>query len=68
MHICIYHGLKSNSKIPENLRNICRGELGYGECYIVLKTFQKNKSLGIECLTVEFHIARFGLEHCLLTV
>ena len=44
-------------KLPENLRNICERKLGYGGCYNVLKTFQKNKSPGNDGLTVEFYIA-----------
>ena len=53
-------------KLPENLRNICEGKLGYGECYNVLKTFQKNKSPGNDGLTVEFYIAFWPLIGTLL--
>ena len=37
--------IKDSNQIPklsENLRNNCEGKLGYGECYNVLRTFQKN--------------------------
>ena len=59
---------KSNQipKLPENLRNICEGKLGYGECYNVLKSFQKNKSPGNDGLTVEFYIAFWPLIGALL--
>ena len=53
-------------KLPENLRNICEGKLGYGECYNVLKTSQKNKSPGNDSLTVEFYIAFWPLIGTLL--
>ena len=53
-------------KLPENLRNICEGKLGYGECCNVLKTFQKNKSPGNDGLTVEFYIAFWPLIGTLL--
>ena len=53
-------------KLPENLRNICEGKLGYGECYNVLKSFQKNKSPGNDGLTVEFYIAFWPLIGALL--
>ena len=46
----IYAYIKDSNQIPklsENLRNICEGKLGYGECYNVLMTFQKNKYPGI---------------------
>ena len=59
---------KSNQipKVPENLRNICEGKLGYGECYNVLKSFQKNKSPVNDGLTVEFYIAFWHLIGALL--
>ena len=53
-------------KLAENLRNICEGKLGYGECYNVLKTFQKNKSPGNDGLTVEFYTAFWPLIGTLL--
>ena len=63
--------IKDSNQIPklsENLRNICEGKLGYGECYNVLKTFQKNKSPwpGNDGLTVEFYIAFWPLIGTLL--
>ena len=59
---------KSNQipKLPENLRNICEGKLGYGECYNVLKSFQKNKPPGNDGLTAEFCIAFWPLIGALL--
>ena len=61
--------IKDSNQIPklsENLRNICEGKLGYGECYNVLHTFQKNKSPGNDGLTVEFYIAFWPLIGSLL--
>ena len=61
--------IKDSNQIPklsENLRNICEGKLGYGECYNVLNTFQKNKSPGNDGLTVEFYIAFWPLIGSLL--
>ena len=48
-------------KLSENLRDIYGVKLGYGECYNVLQTFQKNKSPGNDGLTVEFYIAFWPL-------
>ena len=48
-------------KLSENLRNICEGKLGYGECYNALQTFHKNKSPGNDGLTAELYIAFWPL-------
>ena len=43
--------------LVEEKKNVCEGKLGYRECYNALQTFQKNKSLGNDVLTVEFYLA-----------
>ena len=52
--------LSDLNKMPslgEEKKNVCEGKLGYRECYNALQTFQKNKSLGNDVLTVEFYLA-----------
>ena len=49
--------LSDLNEIPslvEEMKNVCEGKLGYGECYNALQTFQKNKSPGNDGLTVKF--------------
>ena len=52
--------LSDLNEIPslvEEKKNVCEGNLGYGECYNALQTFQKNKSPGNDGLTAEFYLA-----------
>ena len=44
-------------RLTSDQRNICDDKLSVGECFNILKTFQKNKTPGNDGFTVEFYLA-----------
>jgi len=47
--------------LADDSRKICKGKLGYSECYSVLGTFPKNKTPGNDGLAIEFYLAFWPL-------
>ena len=45
----------------KELRSICEGKITYNECFSVLQSFQKNKIIGNDGLTVRFYLAFWPL-------
>ena len=48
-------------KLSEELRSACEGKITQNECYSVLQSFQKNKTLGNDGLIIEFYMAFWPL-------
>ena len=52
--------------LPDESRKICKGKLGYIECFSVLGTFPKNKTPENDGLTIELYLAFWPLFERLL--
>ena len=45
----------ANPRLNEAMKEFCEGQLTYSECFKVLSTFENNKPLGNDGLSIEFY-------------